>query len=193
VPADSDVPRMLEVLETTSRNSLKMIRDLVSIEFLSGAPTDLKPERVEAGAVLREPLDQLQRGQAVLSYRFDYSLPSEPVYANLDVNNTQVLTNLVSNAFKFTPDGGRVEVAVTAGPGCVRVQVHDTGIGIPAALQPGLFERFTKARRPGLRGEPTTGLGLALCQTIVQWHQGTLSVASAEGKGSTFAVEIPQA
>jgi two-component system sensor histidine kinase VicK len=193
-PADSQVHKMLEVLENTSRSSLKMIRDLVAIEFLSGANTDLKRERVEVGAVLREPLDQLQRGQAVMGYRFKYSLPNEPLYANLDVNKfNQVLNNLVSNAFKFTPDGGRVEVEVAACPGCVRIRVRDTGIGIPAALQPMLFERFTKARRPGLRGEPTTGLGLALCQTIVQWHKGTLSVESAEGAGSTFTVEIPQA
>ena len=105
----------------------------------------------------------------------------------------QVLTNLVSNALKFTPDGGRVSVRIAAYPGGVRVQVRDTGVGIPAELQPHLFEAFTKARRPGLRGEPTTGLGLALCKTIVEWHQGTIAVASAEGEGSTFTVEIPQA
>lgn len=193
-PVNSQVPQMLQVLEATSSNSLRMIRDLVDMEFLSSANTDLKRERVEVGAVLREALDQLQRGQAVLGYQFTYSLPNEPVYANLDVNKfMQVINNLVSNAFKFTPDGGRVTVEVAPCPGCVQVQVRDTGIGIPAALQPLLFERFTKARRPGLRGEPTTGLGLMLCKTIVEWHQGTLSVASVEGQGSTFTVEIPQA
>ena len=56
----------------------------------------------------------------------------------------------------------------------------------------GLFERFTKARRPGLRGEATTGLGLALCKTIVEWHHGTIFVNSVEGEGSTFTVEIPR-
>ena len=192
-PADSPVHKLLGVLDTTSRGSLKMIRDLVAIEFLSSANTDLKRERVEVGAVLREPLEQLQRGQSVLGYKFDYSLPDEPVYAHLDVNKfTQVITNLVSNAFKFTPDGGRVEVEVAPCPGCVQVHVRDTGIGIPAKLQPLLFERFTKARRPGLRGEPTTGLGLVLCKTITEWHQGTLSFVSTEGEGSTFTIEIPQ-
>jgi two-component system sensor histidine kinase VicK len=192
--ADSRVPELLHVLETTSQNSRKMIRDLVAVEFLASANTDLKRTRVEVGAVLREPLDQLQQGQELLGYQFTYSLPPEPVYANLDVNKfTQVLTNLISNAFKFTPDGGQVTVAVEACPGCVRVHVQDSGIGIPADLQPRLFERFTPARRPGLRGEPTIGLGLMLCKTIVEWHQGTLSVVSTEGQGSTFTVEIPQA
>jgi two-component system sensor histidine kinase VicK len=193
-PADSHLHKMLGVLETTSASSLKMIRDLVDIEFLTSANTDLKRERVEVGAVLREALEQLQRGQSVLGYRFDYSLPSGPVYANLDVNKfTQVVNNLVSNAFKFTPDGGRVNVEVVPCEGCVQVHVSDTGIGIPAELQPVLFERFTRARRPGLRGEPTTGLGLVLCKTITEWHEGTLSFVSAEGEGSTFTVEIPQA
>jgi two-component system sensor histidine kinase VicK len=194
VAADSQAAQLLQVLATTSRNSLKLIRDLVAIEFLSGTNADLQLDRVEVGAVLREPLAQLQLGQGVLGFHFQYSLPPEPVYAQLDVNKfNQVLTNLVSNAFKFTPDGGQVTVQVEAGPGCVRFHVRDDGVGIPAALQPHLFERFTPARRPGLRGEPTTGLGLSLCKTIVEWHRGTLTVMSAEGEGSTFTVEIPQA
>jgi len=194
VPAESRVPELLRVLETTSSNSIKLIRDLVEVEFLASANTDLKRDRVEVGAVLREPLDQLQQGQELLGYHFTYSLPTEPVYAYLDVNKfTQVLTNLISNAFKFTPNGGQVSVAVEPCPGCVHIHVQDSGIGIPADLQPRLFERFTPARRPGLRGEPPHGLGLMLCKTIVEWHQGTISVVSTEGEGTTFTVEIPQA
>jgi two-component system sensor histidine kinase VicK len=191
---ESRVPELLRVLETTSRNGLQMIRDLVAVEFLASANTDLKRTRVEVGTVLREPLDQLQQGQVLLGQRFTYSLPAEPVYAHLDVYKfTQVLTNLVSNALKFTPDGGQVNVVVASGPGCVRVHVQDNGIGIPADALPRLFERFTPARRPGLRGEHTTGLGLMLCQTIVEWHKGTISVVSREGQGTAFTVEIPQA
>jgi two-component system sensor histidine kinase VicK len=194
VPPQGRVAEMLHVLETTSRNGLKLVRDLVSIEFLSAVNTDLKLDRVEVGAALREPLEQLQQGQGALGFGFDYVLPTEPVYAHVDVNKfNQVLTNLVSNAFKFTPDGGLVSVQVEVRPGCVRFHVRDQCIGIPAASLPHLFERFTTARRPGLRGEPTTGLGLALCKTIVEWHHGTISVVSTEGSGSTFTVEIPQA
>jgi two-component system sensor histidine kinase VicK len=190
----SRVPELLRVLETTSQTSMHLIRGLVQLEFLNSTNTDMKRTRVEVGAVLREPLDQLQQGQALLGYHFTYSLPTEPVYANLDVNKfTQVLTNLVSNAFKFTPNGGEVQVVVEACPGCARFHVQDSGIGIPADMLLRLFERFTPARRPGLRGEPTTGLGLMLCKTIVEWHQGTIAVVSTEGKGTTFTVEIPQA
>lgn len=191
-PPDSRVPDMLRVLETTSRESVDMIRSFINIEFLASANTDLRRERVDVAQVLRPALDDLQRSQDLLGHRFDYALPAEPVYAQLDVNKfTQVLLNLVSNAVKFTPDGGRVEVRVTAAAGGVRVEVEDEGVGIPAAALPTLFEAFTPARRPGLRGEPTTGLGLALCKTIVEWHRGTLRVSSTEGAGSRFTVEIP--
>jgi len=193
-PLNSRVPEMLSVLENTSRDSVKMIRELINLEFLTSANTDLKVDRVDVGAVLRVPLDQLQTGQRLLGHEFAYTLPVEPVYANIDVNKfTQVLINLVSNAFKFTPDADHVAVHIESGPGVVRIQVVDDGIGIPLAMQPYLFERFTKARRPGLRGEATTGLGLALCKTIVEWHHGHISVASQEGQGSTFTIEIPRA
>ena len=193
-PLDSQVPKMLGVLETTSRDSVRMIRELINLEFLTSANTDLKVDRVDVGAVLRVPLDQLQTSQRLLGHEFNYTLPAEPVYANIDVNKfTQVLINLVANALKFTPITGHVAVHIKSGPGVVRIDVVDDGIGIPLAMQPYLFERFTKARRPGLQGEATTGLGLALCKTIVEWHHGHIFVESQEGQGSTFTVEIPRA
>lgn len=192
-PPDSRVPEMLNVLETTSRDSVRMIRDLINLEFLTSANTDLNSSRVNVGEILRVPLEQLRSGRRILGQEFAYTLPVEPIYANLDVNKfTQVLINLVSNALKFTPDDGHVRVHIEPGPGCVRIHVIDDGVGIPAALQPFLFERFTKARRPGLRGEATTGLGLALCKTIVEWHHGTISVVSIEDQGTTFTIEVPR-
>ena len=191
--ASSQVNGMLRVLETISRENVKMVRDFVSVEFLTSANTPLKASRVEVGETLRAPLDQLQQAHQLLGQHFTYSLPTEPVYAHLDVNKfNQVITNLLSNALKFTPDGGTVAVQVETSPTTIRIHVVDTGVGIPTAMQPHLFERFTPARRPGIRGEKTTGLGLSLCKTIVDWHRGTLSVTSTEGQGSTFTVEIPQ-
>ena len=90
-------------------------------------------------------------------------------------------------------DEGRIVVQIEPGPDCVRIQVVDEGVGIPNAIQPYLFERFTKARPPGLRGELTTGLSLVLCKTIVDWHHGQLAVASIKGKGTTFTIELPRA
>lgn len=189
-----EVTQMLHLLENTSRESVRMIRDLINIEFVSAVATNLKIDRVDLGEIMRGPLEQLHIGYKLLGHDFAYSLPAEAVYVNLDVSKfTQVVINLVSNALKFTRDEGHVRVIVVGLPDRARVEVSDDGIGIPAAMLPHLFERFTRARRPGLRGEETIGLGLSLCKTIVEWHDGTLSVASTEGEGSVFTVEIPLA
>jgi len=192
--SNPEVAQMLQMLESTSRDSVKMIRDLINIEFAAAVSTHLKIDRVDLGDIMRGPLEQLQIGYELLGHHFAYTLPEAPVYVNLDVSKfTQVIINLVSNAMKFTRDAGHVRVSVAVGPDGARVAVADDGIGIPAAMLPFLFERFTRARRVGLRGEETIGLGLSLCQTIVAWHGGTLAVASTEGAGSVFTVCLPLA
>ncbi len=103
----------------------------------------------------------------------------------------QVLTNLISNAIKYTPTGGDVFVSTRVSNGGVDVIVQDTGIGIPAEELPRVFERFyqvDKARGP----ERGTGLGLAIVREIVQAHGGRINVASAgPGKGTTFTLWLP--
>ena len=186
--------QILQMLESTSRESVKMIRDLINIEFAAAVTTNLKIDRVDLGEIMRDPLEQLHIGYELLGHHFAYTLPAGAVYVNLDVSKfTQVVINLVSNAMKFTRDQGLVRVAVVGLADRARVEVSDDGIGIPADMLPHLFERFTRARRPGLRGEETIGLGLSLCKTIVEWHEGKISVASTEGKGSVFTVDIPLA
>ena len=189
-----EVTQLLNVLENTSRESVKMVRDLINIEFASAVTTMLKVDRVDLGQIMRGPLEQLHLGYELLGHHFTYVLPAEAVYVNMDVSKfTQVVINLVSNAVKFTRDEGHVTVTVTGLSDRARVEVADDGVGIPAAMLPHVFERFTRARRPGLRGEETVGLGLSLCKTIVEWHEGTLAVASTEGQGSVFTIEIPLA
>ena len=188
------VVEMLGLMQRTSRHSVQLIHDLVDQEFLAAAEIPLKRERVDLREKVAECLEPFRRAPGHEARQLTLELPPEPVYAEIDTNKLlQVVSNLVTNAFKFTPDDGRVTVTVEPDPNGVRIQIADEGIGIPAQLQPVLFERFTKARRPGLRGEPTTGLGLSLCKTIVELHRGTLTVVSEEGQGSTFTVEIPQA
>jgi len=102
------------------------------------------------------------------------------------------LSNLVENAIKFTPAGGRVEVGADADPDAVRLWVRDTGIGIDPEDLPHVFERFYRGRSAG-RHAPTegSGLGLAIVQSVVQAHGGRVSVESTPGVGSTFVMELP--
>ncbi|MBG8552010.1 PAS domain-containing sensor histidine kinase [Hymenobacter guriensis] len=183
---------LLHLMERTSRQGLNLIRDFVDNEFLESANVLLKWERADFVAWMRTTLEEYERATQHLHVLVSLEAPAGPLYAHLDINKfQQVINNLLSNALKFTPDGGRVEVRVEDRGMRLRVIITDTGIGIPSQLQPVLFEKFTPARRPGLRGEKTTGLGMSVIKTIVELHEGRIWVESTEGQGSTFTLEIP--
>ena len=101
-----------------------------------------------------------------------------------------MLFNLLTNAVKFTPDGGSVTVSARREDGVVEVAVADTGVGIAPEEQARVFEEFGQARNQRGQSEGT-GLGLALCQRFVELHGGTIAVASTVGEGSTFTVALP--
>jgi two-component system sensor histidine kinase VicK len=121
----------------------------------------------------------------------DLDLPPQVVHANLNADLFErVVDNLVSNALKFTPAGGRVTVGLREQAGRVRLTVQDTGIGIPKDLQATLFEKFSTSARVGVGGEASTGLGLFITRQIVQQHRGKIWVESPLGAGTCFIVEL---
>jgi len=190
--ASAEVQHALQLLERTCAQGVALIRDFVDTEFMESANIDLKKERADLNAWLLTLMEEYQRSTWHTHLRFAYEPCAGPVYVELDINKfQQVVNNLLSNAIKFTPDEGCITVRLARhGPRAV-VTVGDNGVGIPAAMQPVLFDKFTKARRPGIRGEKTTGLGMSIIQTIVELHRGDISFESQEGQGSTFTVRIP--
>jgi signal transduction histidine kinase len=104
---------------------------------------------------------------------------------------SQVLDNLVSNALKFTPAGGRVEVTLTANDEQALLEVVDTGLGIAAEEQPLLFERFFRSSQATQHAIPGTGLGLTITKAIVERHSGRITLESEENVGTAVRVEIP--
>lgn len=101
-----------------------------------------------------------------------------------------MINNLLSNALKFTPKGGKIKVRVRQSPKEAILQVSDRGIVIPADKQKQIFHEFSKGKRAGLHGEKCSGLGLSIVRKIVKLHQGEIKVESKEGKGITFTIEL---
>jgi two-component system sensor histidine kinase VicK len=191
VPNDK-AQQVLHLMQRTCTQGVNLIRDFVDNEFLESSNVEMRLERADLVVWLRTLMDEYERSEQHMHLHFSFVSTEQIIYASFDINKLQqVINNLVSNAIKFTPDGGRIVVSIERQGAYARLTVADTGIGIPADLQTVLFEKFTKARRPGLRGERSTGLGMSVIKTIVELHEGRIWLESAEGQGTTFYLELP--
>ena len=149
---------------------------------LSAAPVHLTALVAEASAMLQP----LARGRGI---RLEAVEPDPAVHVLADpARILQVLSNLIGNALKFTPEGGRVVLRAVVDETSARIEVEDTGPGIPPEQMPHLFDRFWQARSADRRG---VGLGLAIARGIVEAHGGRIRVESEPGVGSVFAFDLP--
>jgi signal transduction histidine kinase len=151
---------------------------------------DLRP--VPADQVVREAVEPAAAAYQDKGVELDADVPADaPDVMADDTRVGHVLSNLLSNALRYTPPGGRVRVAATVEPGFVRFTVEDTGPGIPSQYQGRVFERFFRA--PGQSGGTGAGLGLAIAREIVGAHGGSIGVDGAEGGGARFSFTLPRA
>ncbi|HSQ67468.1 MAG TPA: HAMP domain-containing sensor histidine kinase, partial [Polyangiaceae bacterium] len=171
--------------------ALSLISDLLTVAALEAGklPIDKSPESVRA---IVEEAVALQRPLAdERALKLEISLAGEPHPVSVDRNRIlQVLTNLLGNAVKFTPEGGCVRVECRCDESSLHVAVSDTGPGIGEEEQAHVFDRFWQgvhAQRAG------AGLGLAIAKGIVEAHGGTIAVESVEGQGATFRFSLPVA
>ncbi|OUJ71388.1 PAS domain-containing sensor histidine kinase [Hymenobacter crusticola] len=187
-----ELMHMIEQMRVLCRDSVNLIRDFVDHEFLDSVNVELKCERIDLVEKVRLIMEEYQASAAALDKHFVFTPEVALLYVEIDQNKfMQAIGNLLSNSLKFTPDGGTITLRIAHKPGVAIVTVADTGVGIPAAVQAGLFEKFTRARRPGLRGERSTGLGMSIIKAIVELHQGRIYFHSQEGEGTVFTVELP--
>lgn len=182
---------MVEVAWRNTERLLTLINDIVDAERLASAEVVLQTERIELSALL----DESVRINQAYADQFRVRLTRQACAGELHVQGDrrrlmQVLTNLISNAAKFSPAGGEVALsAARVGP-WVRVAVHDDGPGIPAEFRPRLFQRFAQADTTDARGRGGSGLGLSIAKAIVERHRGRLDFESASGAGTTFFFEM---
>lgn len=188
---DPQVQRIITSIEDISTRSIKLIQDFIQLEFLETVGVDMVKGRVNLVEVLGLFMQQYLETQSDRKIAFHFNSSHPEIYAQIDENKfIQVINNLISNSLKFTPDNGTITVSLEEKEKTVLIKVADNGVGIPKKHHATLFEKFNSARRPGLKGEPSVGLGMSIIKTIVQWHKGKIWFESEEEKGTAFYIEI---
>jgi two-component system sensor histidine kinase VicK len=192
VTQDEQVSKMILAIEKICKRSTNLIQQLIKNEFLESTGVDVFKTRVNLVEKLNFFMDDYYGSQDLTKINFEFTSSSDKIYAYVDEPKfMQVFNNLISNSMKFTPDGGKISINLEDKEDTILITVTDTGIGIPKAYHAGLFDKFSKARRPSLRGDPPVGLGMHIIKTIVEWHYGKISFDSEENQGTTFYIEIP--
>jgi signal transduction histidine kinase len=186
--SEARAARLVGTIRSSSRRMQRLINDLLDLAKLEAGRLKLVPTSEPIGALIQELVQSFDPIAASKSVHLEWSA-DESVSAAFDRDRIfQALANLVGNAVKFTPPGGRVTVAATASGDEVRVAITDTGPGISPQDLPRLFDRYWQAREGTRSG---TGLGLSIARAMVDAHGGRIEVASRLGHGSCFTVCLP--
>jgi len=191
---DVDEPVSRGYLQIVSRNAerlLALVNDLLFAARLGSGRLELDLEPVDLRALVRDSVEAARPRAETAQVRLVVTDATVPPVSGERVRLEQLVDNLVSNAIKFTPAGGEVAIALGPANGAVRLQVSDTGIGIPEAERAQLFERFFRSQAALDQQIQGTGLGLYISKAIVDAHGGRIAVQSHEGTGTTFVVELP--
>ncbi len=191
--ADTQTGRFARTILSNARRMQRLVDELLDLSRIESGRWQPAPERVDVAALAREawaPFADRARERRV-EFAIDVAAPDR-VTADPDALR-QVFTNLLDNALRHTPAGGRITVAAEAAPGGVALAVTDTGRGIEPDHLPRIFERFYRADPGRSRDEGGTGLGLAIVKHLVEAHGGRVDARSAVGRGTTIRIFLPQA
>jgi signal transduction histidine kinase len=195
VPSPEQLTTNLRAIHRQAVHMSELVNDLLDVSRIQRGRLELHPHEFDIVALAADVLErvsslQTERERRHLRLQTDVqSIVGVWDRSRID----QVLTNLISNAIKYSPQDSEVALAVTQQGDRVRLSVRDQGIGIPAEEQARLFEPFYRATNASVRNYPGVGLGLHITRELVERHGGRIWVESAEGEGSTFVVELPVA
>jgi signal transduction histidine kinase/DNA-binding response OmpR family regulator len=192
-PLPSPVAEQVDLARRSAGRVLDLINQILDVARLEAGRMELRARRLDLSAFISD----IAQAFVPLAERKGIILDLQGPENDGEVDTTvwadpehlqKVYSNLLSNALKFTPEGGAVQVLIAADSHSVRISVRDSGPGIPAADLPHVFERFYRVDESAGRLQPGTGIGLALVKELVELHGGTIEVESEEGFGSRFTI-----
>jgi PAS domain S-box-containing protein len=185
--------RFLSIIDRNARRLLRLVGDLLFVAQVEAGTLSLEKGRVDLEQVALDAVEAARPRAGKLGVALDAD--TVPIFLEEgDFDRLgQLVDNLISNALKFTPEGGSVTVRLRLDDGTAVLEVSDTGMGISAADQEHLFERFYRAQQATEKAIPGIGLGLSICAAIAAGSGGAITVESTEGHGTTFRVTLPLA
>jgi len=192
-PKVEDFQRAMEVIERNTRAQAQLIDDLLDLSRIMSGRIRLDVQQIALIDIVRGAIESAEPTAQAKGVRLESILdPRGGTVSGDPARLQQILWNLLSNAIKFTPKEGKVQVLLQRINSHIEVSISDTGIGIPAAFLPHVFERFSQKDSSTTRSYGGLGLGLAIAKQLAELHGGTLRASSpGEGKGSTFSVSLP--
>jgi signal transduction histidine kinase len=191
--SETENEEFLNIVDRNAARLERLVNDLLFMARLGSGKLELSIQDIDLGALACESLGGATLQAAAHAIKLDCTHEDVPPIRGDPGRLGQLLDNLVSNALKFTPDGGRVDVRVFSLNGDAAIEVADTGMGISADDQTQLFQRFFRTSAATDQAIQGTGLGLSISKAIVEAHAGRIEVESEEGIGTTIRVLLPVA
>ncbi|KAB2338363.1 cell wall metabolism sensor histidine kinase WalK [Cytobacillus depressus] len=190
---DEEKKEMASVIYDESLRMGRLVNELLDLARMEAGHVQLMMEEMEVTPFLHKIVRKFQGLAKEKNIQLDLRLSDQPLRLHFDPDGIeQVLTNLIDNAIRHTPDMGKVIVSERSDDRGLYIEVEDSGSGIPEEDLPFVFERFYKADKARTRGRSGTGLGLAIAKNIINAHKGRISVQSKVGQGTTFSFFIPR-
>lgn len=192
VTKKKDADKFITSAYQSNENQLSIIENILSVSKLEAGRLELHKENVVLQDVVRDTAGIMKMAMSVKKQKLKLHMPTKPIRLHVDATKiAMAIENLMSNAVKYTPPRGQIQVRVSQAGGNVSLAVTDNGKGISAEDIPKLFRRFNRLESALVSHVPGTGLGLYLTKKIIEMHGGTITVESKEGIGSTFTINLP--
>ena len=188
-------PDFIKVSLDETNRMMRMVTDLLHLSRIDNATSHLDVELINFTAFITFILnrfDKMRRSDEEKKYELVRDYPITSVWIEIDTDKmTQVIDNIINNAIKYSPDGGKITVTMKTTDDQMILSISDQGLGIPKQDLPRIFDRFYRVDRARSRAQGGTGLGLSIAKEIIKQHKGFIWAKSEYGKGSTFTIVLP--